>query len=571
MFVVVVTEKGGSQQRIELDLETISIGRIHGNNVVLPRGNVSKKHAAIDIKGDKFFLADLGSTNGTFVNGRRIRDPQEIKPGDKIYVGDFIIHLEIVEPAGIRVPVSDKDQDNTTQTVPVVSEKEEIAPPTGKSARPSSPPPPLTRTSERPTEKRVRVPKLAKPSKIPPPPTSDAPAKPPTPPAQSTPPKAPIPPKRPGGRATSSGFLSVKQLLADASLKLGISELADGQVALVPDKAAKLRRVLHQLTEEAASVETPFPVGHTPASLAAAAFRQAVDLGPLYNWITDPSILEIRVFGTKTAALKKETGWVDVDNPFASEESLNDVVSRLEAGLERHGHRYDLEDGIVVFRCEAPRPGIVVSKCRHCSPLTKNKAPLGEAETAVLKEAIASESKIAVLGRDPSARSAVLSNVVDLIPNTAFVAAVGHNTVKIDRFSKAIRVKPQKREAAENRTAAAIDQACDIAPDWLLIAGISWRNLPEVLAAATSRLAVIAELPIGAVGRINRELSVCLISAGLSTTPGQAALFLDEAFDIIVVAGTLPSGLPCIQHIFASALSDRGSWAPRALYTRESN
>jgi pilus assembly protein CpaF len=72
----------------------VTIGRVPGNDVVLPKGNVSKRHSRIVLKDNRFIVVDLKSTNGTYVNGRKITSPLVVKEGDKIYVGDFILTLE---------------------------------------------------------------------------------------------------------------------------------------------------------------------------------------------------------------------------------------------------------------------------------------------------------------------------------------------------------------------------------------------------------------------------------------------------------------------------------------------
>jgi pSer/pThr/pTyr-binding forkhead associated (FHA) protein len=97
----VITEKGGTQRQVPFDPQVkpeVSIGRVQGNDVVLPKGNVSKRHAQIILKEGKFVVRDLKSTNGTYVNGRRIASPVVIRAGDKVFVGDFV--LEIEEGAG---------------------------------------------------------------------------------------------------------------------------------------------------------------------------------------------------------------------------------------------------------------------------------------------------------------------------------------------------------------------------------------------------------------------------------------------------------------------------------------
>jgi len=58
------------------------------------KGNVSKRHARIVLKDGKFIIVDLKSTNGTYVNGRKITSPLVVKDSDKIYIGDFIVGVD---------------------------------------------------------------------------------------------------------------------------------------------------------------------------------------------------------------------------------------------------------------------------------------------------------------------------------------------------------------------------------------------------------------------------------------------------------------------------------------------
>src|SRR5215467_8284773 len=99
MFSVTITEKGGEQRRVDFDKTEVTIGRVQGNDIILPKGNVSKRHSRIVLKDGKFIIVDLKSTNGTYVNGRKITSPLVIKPSDKIYIGDFILAVEDGEGA----------------------------------------------------------------------------------------------------------------------------------------------------------------------------------------------------------------------------------------------------------------------------------------------------------------------------------------------------------------------------------------------------------------------------------------------------------------------------------------
>ncbi|HEX6836365.1 MAG TPA: FHA domain-containing protein, partial [Polyangia bacterium] len=95
-----VNEKGGEQKRLEFDKPEVTIGRVQGNDIILPKGNVSKRHSRIVLKDGKFIIVDLKSTNGTYVNGRKITSPLVVKGSDKIYIGDFILSIEELAGAG---------------------------------------------------------------------------------------------------------------------------------------------------------------------------------------------------------------------------------------------------------------------------------------------------------------------------------------------------------------------------------------------------------------------------------------------------------------------------------------
>src|SRR5881275_2021216 len=93
-FSVILTEKGGSTQRLDFESEEITIGRVDENDICLPKGNISKKHTKIVVKDGKVIVLDLKSTNGTYVNGKKLAGPQVISATDKVYIGDFILNIE---------------------------------------------------------------------------------------------------------------------------------------------------------------------------------------------------------------------------------------------------------------------------------------------------------------------------------------------------------------------------------------------------------------------------------------------------------------------------------------------
>ncbi|HDP69989.1 MAG TPA: FHA domain-containing protein [Actinobacteria bacterium] len=67
--------------------QKFTIGRAPENNLFLKDVFISKQHSVIREDNGKIFLHDLESSNGTFLNGERIKKPRELKVGDKIQVG----------------------------------------------------------------------------------------------------------------------------------------------------------------------------------------------------------------------------------------------------------------------------------------------------------------------------------------------------------------------------------------------------------------------------------------------------------------------------------------------------
>jgi len=74
--------------------ETV-LGRDESANIVLadPRGELSRRHARIRLSGGEVVLEDLGSTNGTFVNGRRVDGYHALQAGDEIKIGSFALEF----------------------------------------------------------------------------------------------------------------------------------------------------------------------------------------------------------------------------------------------------------------------------------------------------------------------------------------------------------------------------------------------------------------------------------------------------------------------------------------------
>jgi diguanylate cyclase (GGDEF)-like protein len=79
----------GKKYRLEGE-EEFSIGRDESNFIVVDLDNVSRRHAQVIMRENKFFVSDLGSTNGTYLNDEEIRAQQALRSGDLVKVGGAI-------------------------------------------------------------------------------------------------------------------------------------------------------------------------------------------------------------------------------------------------------------------------------------------------------------------------------------------------------------------------------------------------------------------------------------------------------------------------------------------------
>ena len=81
-------------ERVELSDGSNLIGRLADCTVIVNDGNVSRHHAVVKRAGSGFVISDLGSTNGTFVNGQRLDTDHRLSDGDTITVGTVALRFE---------------------------------------------------------------------------------------------------------------------------------------------------------------------------------------------------------------------------------------------------------------------------------------------------------------------------------------------------------------------------------------------------------------------------------------------------------------------------------------------
>ena len=111
-----------------LEGDQLTIGRDSTNEITINDAEVSRRHARLTFQGGKYVLEDLGSTNGTFVNGQRLAGPRVLKAGEVVSFGEQIV---LVFEASTFDPAATVASPRVAAAVPSAS-------------RPVTPPPPTT-------------------------------------------------------------------------------------------------------------------------------------------------------------------------------------------------------------------------------------------------------------------------------------------------------------------------------------------------------------------------------------------------------------------------------------------
>ncbi|HMI87597.1 MAG TPA: ATPase, T2SS/T4P/T4SS family [Polyangiaceae bacterium] len=347
MFAIVISEKGGGERREIFDKHEINVGRVQGNDLMLPKGNVSKRHARLLFRDGRFIVTDLKSTNGTYVNGRKIAQATIVREGDKIYVGDFVLRVEL-PPATPSSSPHRAGPAPAQQPSPAVSRA--LAPPlstrgsvamdaaeyTGREmvgTAPMSDPgdgglkQPLE-VSEVVTGTSPRIPS--------PPPLNEASYEPPVASRSLQSVATSLPNSRsaasqPGAghaaRIVTSRALALSGLIDRVAESIDLAPLARGAE---PDQvlAARIERIVREKAK-ALRDEGQLPENVEVDDTIRDAQRELFGLGALDAVLEDNEVTEIRVFGHNHVTAVRAGDAVEIDPPFSSEVALFRAIVRL--------------------------------------------------------------------------------------------------------------------------------------------------------------------------------------------------------------------------------------------------
>src|SRR5262245_11801753 len=88
---LLVREASGAERTVAVGPAPITVGRLPACTIPLASRYVSRRHARIEARAGAVLFADLGSHNGSRVNGRRVDAPARLRPGDRLELADVVI------------------------------------------------------------------------------------------------------------------------------------------------------------------------------------------------------------------------------------------------------------------------------------------------------------------------------------------------------------------------------------------------------------------------------------------------------------------------------------------------
>ena len=286
-FSVILTEKGAATQRLDFECEEITIGRVDENDICLPKGNISKKHTKIVVKDGKIIVLDLKSTNGTYVNGKKLAGPQVISPDDKVFIGDFILNVEPPDLGPGVEPVLQDGDEAAEQPTMTPSRPRYVG--TEATRRDGDPPPPV---------------------------------------AAPPPPKAPV-------IGLAGDYAATLQLAHDRLIealdlrRLDLERL--GSDELWKKTESTVRQIVTRM-DQTGELDPHLD----REELVQDVINEALGLGPLETYLADETVSEIMVNSPTQVYVERAGRLERVEKAFSSPQAVLGVLERIVAPLGRH-------------------------------------------------------------------------------------------------------------------------------------------------------------------------------------------------------------------------------------------
>ncbi|MBK7580969.1 MAG: Flp pilus assembly complex ATPase component TadA [Myxococcales bacterium] len=538
LFAIVISEKGGAERREVFERPEVSVGRVQGNDLMLPKGNVSKRHARLIFRDARFIVTDLNSTNGTYVNRRRISQATIVREGDRIYIGDFVLRIEM--PEGASEPSTGGEQ---TGSGPVPAAVRAAASESGATAFPAD----IEEASG------ASYPEVPGPPRMPSQPRVEAPSE--SHPSEKMALASVVDVSHAdidlrqmaqSGEDSKSHRSALTALISRVSRDLDPAVL-DGII----DEATR-GRIEHSIEERAHELKSQgeFAADVDIGKLSQEARAELFELGPIGPLLVDSSVTEIVATRFDAVSSVKAGRHVPVVPGFSSEDALTRVVRRLcraagqPLGSDETAVRRQLRDGSQLRAATglaAPGGLLVIQKPRRIGATLEELVRSGTISRAIatfLGHAVSARLNLLVTGpRDPGT-SAVVS---------ALVAA------RTDARQVVLYELDDVSASAESVTRLSIGRGDDSAQVLSVAAQVPGARLVVELASPALSAALIDVVADGASGVLasahapnaRRALSRIVGDvAGARPNAGIAAAreWVASSFEVVVEVGRLRDG-----------------------------
>ncbi|AKU91525.1 ATPase, T2SS/T4P/T4SS family [Vulgatibacter incomptus] len=379
-----ITDAGGGTRRLELAGSSLTIGRGEGCGLVLAGSDVSKRHARLRARGSAWEVEDLGSTNGTFLNGSRLAGPRELGVGDELGIGTYRLSL------GRDTDVPGAKEAGETRTAAP-------SPASQKSGRAGGDPP-------SPALERA--------------------------PGQTDGRRPAAPANRGEDRAALRKELHDRLIEALDLRRLDLDKLGDDQLRARSEKA--LEGILADLGAQG-RLES---IGDR-RQLLADVIDEVLGLGPLEELLADDEISEVMVNHADQIFVEKHGRIVPCEKTFSSNRAVLAVIERIVAPI---GRRIDessplvdarLKDGSRVHAVIPPLalkgPCITIRKFKReklTAPDLVRFGSMTERMARLLEIAVLAKKNIVISGGTGSGKTTLLNVLTSFIPEGERIVTV---------------------------------------------------------------------------------------------------------------------------------------------------
>jgi pilus assembly protein CpaF len=548
MVSIVIEEKNGRPQTREFPQDEVTVGRVPGNDIVLPKSNISKRHCRFFRQGEEWLVSDASSTNGTFLNGQKLAQAEVLRDGDQIQLGDFTLVLRPAAGAAAQAPASERqattrvaDARPTFAPRPSAQATRELAPEEIDAAAAAMEGDLLPDDGPVPVESRVLARSRA---------TSQVGALP-----------------QPGG-PVDIGSLPEEQsgLVQVVHERLAVHlEQVGGDPN---DEAALQSRVEQAVRAIVADMahNNELPPDMEPGLLIDCVLTEAIGFGPLQELLDDPSVTEILVNNARQIYVERAGRLETSHLVFSSDRAVLGVIERIVAPL---GRRIDykspmvdarLRDGSRVNAVIPPLavkgPTITIRKFGR-EPLQIDDLVAGGSLNADMAEflevCVKARKTIIVSGGTGSGKTTLLNVLSSFIDTTERIITI-EDAAELNLEQAHVVSLESRPGAGDGATPIGIRElvrnALRMRPDRIIVGECRGEETLDMLQAMNtghdgSLTTVHANSPRDALAR----LETLVLMGGVELPSRAIREQVSSAIDIIVQQARFPDGSRRITHI----------------------